>query len=77
MPGFETLDRRPTLGLAPHHAAGGWQQTYEGCKQLASAMKGDSTGLMKAPDCERIPQFCSNDPNTSDCKAELDKFSTK
>jgi hypothetical protein len=54
-----------------------WQKTYEGCRQLSSAMKQDSSGLLKAPDCERIPQFCSNDPNSSDCKSELANYSIK
>lgn len=54
-----------------------WQQTYEGCKRLASAMTQDTSGLLKAPDCERIPQFCSNNANSSDCKSELANYSTK
>ena len=54
-----------------------WRQTYEGCKRLASAMSQDSSGLMKAPDCERIPQLCSNDANSNDCKSELANYTTK
>jgi hypothetical protein len=54
-----------------------WQQTYEGCKTLASAMTQDPSGLLKAPDCERIQQLCSSDANSSECKSELGKYSTK
>ena len=54
-----------------------WRQTYEGCKRLAAAMSQDSSGLLKAPDCERIPQLCSNDANGNDCKSELANYSTK
>jgi hypothetical protein len=54
-----------------------WQQTYEGCKRLASAMTQDTSGLLKAPDCERIPQLCSSNANSSECKSELANYSTK
>jgi hypothetical protein len=54
-----------------------WQQTYEGCKQLASAMTHDPSGLLNAPDCERIPQLCSSDAGSSECKSELNNYSTK
>jgi hypothetical protein len=54
-----------------------WEQTYEGCKTLASAMSKDQSGLLKPPDCERIPQLCSSDANSSDCKNELAQYSTK
>ena len=54
-----------------------WQQTYEGCKRLASAMTQDTSGLLKAPDCERIPQLCSSDANSSECKSELGNYTTK
>jgi transposase len=57
--------------------ANNWQQTYEGCKTLASAMAQDKSGLLKPPDCERIQQFCSNDANSIDCKSELANYSTK
>lgn len=57
--------------------ASNWEQTYEGCKRLASAMAQDHSGLLKAPDCERIQQLCSNDANSADCKNELANYSTK
>jgi hypothetical protein len=57
--------------------ASNWEQTYEGCKRLASAMAQDQSGLLKAPDCERIQQLCSNDANSGDCKNELANYSTK
>jgi hypothetical protein len=57
--------------------AGGWEQTYEGCKRLAAAMTQDQSGLLKAPDCERIPQLCSSDANSADCKGELANYSIK
>jgi|HubBroStandDraft_1064217.scaffolds.fasta_scaffold364126_2 hypothetical protein len=63
-------------GCSRSHARN-WQQTYEGCKTLASAMARDTSGLLKPPDCERIQQLCSNDANSSDCKSELVNYSTK
>jgi hypothetical protein len=65
------------LGVSGCGRATDWQQTYEGCKRLASAMTQDSSGLLKAPDCERIPQLCSSDANSSECKSELGNYSTK
>jgi hypothetical protein len=57
--------------------AANWQQAYEGCKTLASAMAQDASGLLKPPDCEQIQQLCSSDANSSACKSELEKYSTK
>ena len=57
--------------------AASWQQTYEGCKTLATAMAQDHSGLLKVPDCERLQQSCSADPNGSDCKSELANYSMK
>jgi hypothetical protein len=57
--------------------AANWQQTYEGCKGLASAMAQQPGDFVKPPDCERIQQFCSKDVNSSDCKSELANYSTK
>ncbi|HEV2287215.1 MAG TPA: hypothetical protein VGR80_14310 [Steroidobacteraceae bacterium] len=57
--------------------ASNWQQTYEGCKRLAAAMTQDPSGLLKAPDCERIPQLCSADANSAECRNELAGYSTK
>jgi hypothetical protein len=54
-----------------------WQQTYEGCKRLASAMTQEPSDLLKAPDCERIQQLCSSDANSNECKSELGNYSTK
>ena len=54
-----------------------WQQTYESCKQMASAMSKDQSGMLKPPNCERIQELCSSDPNSSDCKNELANYSTK
>jgi hypothetical protein len=54
-----------------------WQQTYEGCQRLASAMAQQPSDFVKPPDCERIRQFCSSDANSDDCKSELANYSTK
>lgn len=56
-----------------------WQQTYEGCKTLASAMTRDPdpTGILKPPDCEQIQQLCSSDSASTECRNELAKYSTK
>ena len=54
-----------------------WQQTYEGCKRLASAMTQEPSDLLKAPDCERIQQLCSSDANSNECKSELGNYLTK
>jgi hypothetical protein len=60
-----------------HRDAANWQKMYDGCKQLATAMAQDHSGLFKTPDCERIPKLCSNDPDSSDCKNELSNYSIK
>jgi hypothetical protein len=65
------------LGVSGCSRGTNWQQTYEGCKTLASAMRQDSSGLLKAPDCERIQQLCSSDASGIECKNELGKYSTK
>ena len=57
--------------------ASNWEQTYEGCKRLASAMTQDNSGMFKAPDCERIQQLCSSDASSSGCKNELANYSSK
>lgn len=56
---------------------GEWKQKYADCQMLAAVMAGQPDGIMKPPDCERIPKLCSADPDSPGCTAELQRYRRK
>jgi hypothetical protein len=63
--------------IAGCNQGGDWQQKYADCKTLASVMSKEPSPFIKAPECERIPQLCSNTPQSTECMNELKKYYRK